>query len=394
MKIKNTLKYNLNNNGFSLVELLVAVAILSVIVVPIMRSFTTAAITSSKAQSMQNATSIAEKVMEEVKSISGKDVQSLPSEEYTKKDSDGNIIQDSDGNNITYKEYRKKYLNKTATSGEKFDVYVEINDLYYSENEGTSDVSDINSLKFPELYAVDSDKHIVISWEINNYDASAVETVAYKANVSKDDVKKKENGEKITRINLTGGGVNPSDTSKLLPIVATCDVEYKYEDPLDSSKNTKLNYTVFNKNVFDIAIEKDKKGNGGPNVYLFYTTSNQINNTDYFENEKIIITDDTETPSIEGKLFKHDYYVIVQNLGDNNKVPITPSVQLDGGASCNGSLYSNITGNTVYQTEKKQRVYDVKVKVYKAGTYLDSEWPVDGDNKKKLAELNSTMRVH
>ena len=164
MNIQDFETEKLNNNGFSLVELLVAVAILSVIVVPIMKSFTTSAITSAKAQSMQNATSLAEKQMEIVKT---KTIKQLIE--------DDGFIKDESNNS-----YKGKYKGVTATNGEKFDVYVDITSDKYSK-ESAADVSDINSIELPKLYDIQNSKpHAVISWEINEYDMSAVQTLAYK----------------------------------------------------------------------------------------------------------------------------------------------------------------------------------------------------------------------
>ena len=59
-----------NNKGFSLVELIICVAILAVATVPLYQSMTLSARTNAKAQSKQNATSLAESVMEEIKASS------------------------------------------------------------------------------------------------------------------------------------------------------------------------------------------------------------------------------------------------------------------------------------------------------------------------------------
>lgn len=376
-------KEKLNNSGFSIVELIIAVAILATVAIPIMKSFSTATVTTFKAQSIQNATSIAEKVMEEVKAVPGKTIETYDFVENIKTDDLGNPVQDALGNNITYKDYRLRKTNQTATSGEQFDVFVEFSEGSYNTDVGKTDVSDINSMEFPDLYAVDSDKHIVVSWEMNSYDASAVENLAYKANAPKSSIT--SGGEKKTTITLTGG-----DTQD---ISAQCDVTYTYS-------GKELKYTVFNKTASDIAIEDGKKNSGGPHVYLFYTTTNQINATDYFQNEKIVIHDDTATPVVSGKSFKQDYYVILQNIDTPGKVLANPGVTLEGSAASSGTLYANFASgvtnslSTLYDAEEKQRIYDVKVKVYKAGTYTSSQWPADGDGKKLLAELKSTIRVY
>jgi len=382
-----------NNKGFSLVELLVAVAILSIISISVMKSFSTAAITSSRAQSTQNATSIAEKVMEDIKSKSRDEIESFTAVVKTRVD--------SEGNNVAYNDYRYKLLNQTATSGEKFDVYVELTESGHNNDAGTTDTSDINSVKLPEIFTVNSDEHIVISWEMNSYDASAVENLAYKANVSKSDVK--NNGKKTIIVDMTGGGASD--------IEAKCNVEYEYS-------GKKLEYNVFNKKVKDIPIDSKLKS-GGPHLYLFYSPSNQINSTDYFAKEEIQIKDNTASPvSVSGETYKQDIYVIMQNPDTviNNPKIIVSGSNITGGqwetpsvinktnsweinSDVHSYLYTNLKGtnleldSSLYKTEKKSRMYNVVVKVYKAGIYSDSDWPSDSDGKKKLAELNSSIRI-
>lgn len=62
---KHAKEKQLNNEGFSLVELLIAIVILSIIVVPLLHSFVTSARTSAKARNTMHATAIAEDAMEE-----------------------------------------------------------------------------------------------------------------------------------------------------------------------------------------------------------------------------------------------------------------------------------------------------------------------------------------
>lgn len=56
-----------DNRGFSLVELIIAIAILAFVVAPILRAFVSSARTNNKAQRMLSATTVAQNVMEEVK---------------------------------------------------------------------------------------------------------------------------------------------------------------------------------------------------------------------------------------------------------------------------------------------------------------------------------------
>ena len=62
---KHTERRQLNNEGFSLIELLIAIVILSIIVVPLLHSFVTSARTNAKSRNTMHATAIAEDVMEQ-----------------------------------------------------------------------------------------------------------------------------------------------------------------------------------------------------------------------------------------------------------------------------------------------------------------------------------------
>ena len=62
---KRTERRQLNNEGFSLIELLIAIVILSIIVVPLLHSFVTSARTNAKSRNTMHATAIAEDVMEQ-----------------------------------------------------------------------------------------------------------------------------------------------------------------------------------------------------------------------------------------------------------------------------------------------------------------------------------------
>lgn len=399
-----------NNAGFSLVELLVAVAILSVIVVPIMRSFTTSAITSAKAQSMQNATSLAEKQMESIKT---KTIKQLENE----KDESGNFrfAKNTDSNgNVSYK---GKYSNVTATNGEKFDVYVDITSDKYSGSVST-DVSDINNIELPKLYDIqDSKPHAVISWEINEYDMSAVETLAYKTTKTEQQIC--NNGKKITNINMSDDGS------------ITCTVEYCGAGSPEGGKDN-LKYQVYT-NVLGNAYEivDLNKDDGGPHLYILYTMSEHINGTtnQYFKNEEIHITDNTKRPDSSKKYRQNIYIVMQHDLKDMRDGNSSLKVKVDGNAICikndgypdkttltlpdditSSDLYANKwqintdeeaflftnfqkgstdTEASLFYGEKKDRVYQVRVRLFKSKP--DSYEPADAD--KGVAELISTMKV-
>lgn len=398
MNIQDFETEKLNNNGFSLVELLVAVAILSVIVVPIMKSFTTSAITSAKAQSMQNATSLAEKQMEIVKT---KTIKQLIE--------DDGFIKDESNNS-----YKGKYKGVTATNGEKFDVYVDITSDKYSK-ESAADVSDINSIELPKLYDIQNSKpHAVISWEINEYDMSAVQTLAYKTTKTAAEICNK--GKKITNINMSDEGS------------VTCTVEYCGADSSEGSKDN-LKYQVYT-NVLGKAYEITdlNKDDGGPHLYILYTMSEHINGKEnqYFKNEEIHITDNTKRPDSSKKYRQNIYIVMQHDLKDMRDGNSNLKVYIDGTAICikkddypdktklilpddiedepfankwqlntdeDSYLYTNFlpasedVDASLFYGEKKDRIYQVRVRLVKTG---DPEPKADDKVK---AELISTMKV-
>ena len=67
-KINNIMKKKINKKGFSLIELIISVAILAVIVVPLMRSFVSAGELSVKSQKTGEATDTAQNVLEALQS--------------------------------------------------------------------------------------------------------------------------------------------------------------------------------------------------------------------------------------------------------------------------------------------------------------------------------------
>lgn len=63
-------KGKLNNAGFSLVEVLVAMAVLAILSIPVLGSFSNAARINHKARKEENANTVASDIVEQFKSVS------------------------------------------------------------------------------------------------------------------------------------------------------------------------------------------------------------------------------------------------------------------------------------------------------------------------------------
>ncbi len=188
-----------DNRGFSLVELIVCIAIVAIATIPLMSAFSTSGIVIGKAQSIQNATSVAESVMEEIK---GSTIEQLKNTtDYVSKVDEtvtlsgfnsksaaqrvayGNgMLDDADTDKaaLVQKKDAPFYVfykpNVKSNDGESFNVVATI-DATESYIGSTGDTAiDANSIELPVIERIDKGRHAVISKEINRLDSSAVET--------------------------------------------------------------------------------------------------------------------------------------------------------------------------------------------------------------------------
>lgn len=116
MKKKNKDSFpQLNKNaGFSLVELLIAVIILAIIVVPMLHGFVTSARLNGKAKQVQRATTVAQDIMEGLKAY---DIEELRAQFNAPED--GFYVMDA---RLVHGSIKEDYFKKTVTGTEDEDV--------------------------------------------------------------------------------------------------------------------------------------------------------------------------------------------------------------------------------------------------------------------------------
>ena len=192
------------DSGFSLVELIICVAILAVATIPLMSAFSTSGNIIGKAQSYQNATSVAEGVMEEIKGSSIEQIRNNTDyvsvvenpavytyDTFSVLDAatkisygsgkagskKGALIQQKDSPfYIFFKPDAKSNADALSSDGEKFDVVATIDATKNYAGAVGDTAADANSIELPVIERIDKGKHAVISKEINRLDVSAVET--------------------------------------------------------------------------------------------------------------------------------------------------------------------------------------------------------------------------
>lgn len=296
-----------DNSGFSLVELLVAVAIVAIVFTPILKSFTTAAVVNSRAQRTQNATSLAESVMEDVK---GKSVEQLYSE--------ASLTMPS------APPYEISYSGVTATQGVTYDVDVKLSIDEYadtdryderkaniaSNTEDYDDVRDANLVALPKMQDIDSSQNAVLSWEINEYDGVAFEAILDKnvEDTTGDYWADKSWWGGIRK--LLGGG---EKTLKIELTEDESDIRVHAEaiyDPHDPGY-TPISYTLYNS-----SFEKDKM----EDVYIFYTVMKDDAEARKRQEEAaghafyMFFLGKESIEIVDSTSHEHNIYLVVQNI--------------------------------------------------------------------------------
>ncbi len=393
-----------NDKGFSLVELIIVVSILAIAAVPLMKSMGMAAKTNAKAQSIQNATSLGESIMEEMKSTPISDLKSKYGSGF--KDNGTNYVIEKSG--------------VTATQGEKFDVKVTIDKAKYSTPAPTTGaskteiVSAANVTLLPNINSIDTMSQVVLTSdkEFNKYDNEALNYFNQKI---ADYPKHKARIAKKT-IDIVKSAIG-SDFG------VTVKASVTYED------------AVSNKYVRDLytgTFVRQEKADGtkkplDSNIYIIYkvgkiTDADKDNDEELVANrelrETIRITDDGDYDSFADDMVPdacHKVYFIGQDPSDEigpeiiingftvkySMFPTTPvpmPTPVEDDIFVNGTvkhgkvkLISNIMGKRavghIYEESARTRIYDITVELYKSG---DSTTPITTLNSTRTEGITPT----
>lgn len=136
------------NAGFSLVEILVAVVILAIIVVPLLHGFISSARTNAKAREVIQATTAGQNVMEELKNIPLKQLF----EEKDKITSQEHMMESGSPPNVTTTKYVTYEYNygTVRVDGTEYDTLVTLDPSNYSPD----DVTEYNKKELAEIYDI------------------------------------------------------------------------------------------------------------------------------------------------------------------------------------------------------------------------------------------------
>lgn len=174
----NNNTFQLKDKGFSLIEALVAIAILAVFALPIISAFMSSAKINLRARQEENANAVSQKIMESMKSKSieqaMKDYDSL----YLTQLSSVSNLNRYVFNLGKYDADCKKYDESNGSTGDEFYVRVTLDpDEFADRVDGGSDVgntnNNINSYNMPSFTDIQSDTNYAVMRQIYEYDDDA-----------------------------------------------------------------------------------------------------------------------------------------------------------------------------------------------------------------------------
>lgn len=235
------------NMGFSLVEVLVTLALISVLSIPLIQTFVNSARVNGKAKSMQNATDIAQSISEYFGAMPLDALKTAYKGKYTSM-SDGRIVFTNIGDGINKDSDGVDYYKGSDT--EKFYVSVIVDPTGYSK----ADKTGMNDYIRPGINNLNENSSITCRSKLEQYDTNIVNTFKEK-------------------------GVNVDDKSKIVKKSVFTIYENEstvYADKVEYKYNLDITYTYNKKNIEYKNIELgigtvDRTGIAAPNLYIIYT---------------------------------------------------------------------------------------------------------------------------
>lgn len=257
----NLKKLKTNNKGFTLLEVLVAMVILTVVCVPLLRSFATSAQTNAKAKLQMKSTTAAENVMEKVKNMSTDELKDITTT-YSGSYSDKTIYFEINDNaemsaDLPTGYYATVELEADGVAGD-----------YAYPNANSLNLSDFNPISVRDcaIYTMAD------AYDDDVYNEYLSRNAAYKAanpatGVVRDRDYFRKNLKREITLTVKNGGPDYVDAEGESHKLAKVQLTIKYAiTPHNDLSSGDTNYTATDVFLFDnTASHKDLNG-----IYLFY----------------------------------------------------------------------------------------------------------------------------
>lgn len=356
--IRHPHKIRKQNMGFSLVEVLVTLALISVLSIPLIQTFVNSARMNGKAKSMQNATDIAQSISEYFGAMPLDALKTSYSSNY-KELPDGRIVFTNISDGINKDSKNIGYYKGSDT--EKFYVSVIVDPTGYSKDDKTG----MNDYIRPGINNLNENSSITCRSKLEQYDKNIVNTF-------------EEKGVKVT------------DKSKIVKKSVFTIYENKsevYKDKVEYKYNLDITYTYNNNDIEYKNIELgigtvDKAGIAAPNLYIIYTPVLGMYGNEKVARDKITIKfrPDSEKADWEKPV---NVYLVEQavNYGGTedtkvslNKDNIIINCYNNSGECDKLGFYTNVAGWTGKNSSLTEggssinKLYNVSVYIWKGKT--------------------------
>lgn len=330
-------KVRKQNMGFSLVEVLVTLALISVLSIPLIQTFINSARVNGKAKSMQNATDIAQSISEYFGAMPLDALKTNYTGKYTTL-SDGRVVFTNIGDGINKDSANIDYYKGSDT--EKFYVSVIVDPTAYSNDDKTG----MNDYVRPGINNLNENSSITCRNKLEQFDKDIVNTFAAK-------------------------GVTVADKSKIIKkstfriyenssTVYEKKVEYKYYLDITYTYNgTNVEYKNIELGIGTV----DNAGIAAPNLYIIYTPTIAMYGNEKIAKDEITVEYRPDSYMKETWEKPVNVYLVAQSAcyGATNDTAISLNknnitIECYGGAiygngnydndACNLKFYTNVEG--------------------------------------------------
>ena len=416
---KTQISKKMTNKGFSLVEVLVCVALIALICVPLFSGLRMSATLNSKAHHTQKVTAYAQEELEYIKSVSvesyispygtaGPNVVDGVSYTYINSGAEWQALSDraqdirnNFSSSVTLTAEQEKELfspficekKDVEIGGKKYTMHVSFMPAEYSQYD-KSTAANVNVSGFYEIAEADAVKFPVISSEINLYDSGSVALLKSKlkeVSVDKSEADIMANMKKTVCVTIESPISGTTDKMSV-----RCDVTYSYPK---TSPLAELSYCVY-RGTYDVSpADGTQKGTeSGGNAFIFARAFRSSSNL--CENNLIIdSTGDTNVYFILGSTDTAERYYNFNNITVNG-LPYLENYIIKAGlvpgelsiAGTNGMFYCNVKENGEnfdLDPDKKQET--IGHEKYKAiGYAVEIDMYDQADGNKQVAHLEAT----
>lgn len=361
VKKENNCKIYKNNSGFTMIELLISVAILALIVIPILNSFLMSARLNAKAKQKHKATIVAENIMEKLKANSLEDI-----EKWT------------DMQNLSTSDVRSYRLESFKDQGSQYNVQIKMDPTSTLYKNGTTKAL-INDYSFPVISEVYGNSNAIIS-QNDEDNVAATSFFQYNQAAHKDnsDIEEFANVEEVKQIMRKNMQILILPGTKSNHFIVESYFVYTCESPKLLKDDQTLELALYSKDIENLNT-----------IYFFYDPL-ELNYTDTIHQDNLYVNNQAKAVANvyivkRGETVASTSYLLDATFRMLNGKQVRGIIDYKTGGKPCLTFYSNLSQsylgtvnlhygegtNTLAPKSgvKENRIYDVTVTIYKKGNW-------------------------